>query len=113
MSPDLIPPQSERVSVRAELVAACLGALIGAVFGGVMWFATNELEWLYAVPICALIGPAVRSYRPNILWGEACSVTSCFAGSGALTARWCPTLALRRCAPSSARHNANVRWHYE
>ena len=29
----------------------------------------------------------------------------------ALTARWCPTLARRRCAPSSARHNADVRAH--
>ena len=70
MSAKLIPPQTEQISVRAELVAAVLGALIGALFGGVMWFATNELEWLYAVPICALIGPVVRSYCPTILWGR-------------------------------------------
>ena len=70
MSAKLIPPRPEPVSVRSELVAACLGALGGAVFGVVMWPATHELEWLYAVPICALIAVVLRSYRPNVLWGK-------------------------------------------
>jgi hypothetical protein len=70
MSTKLIPPQIEPVSFRAELVAAGLGALVGAVFGGAMWFATSALEWLWAVPICALIEPVVRDYRPTILWGK-------------------------------------------
>jgi hypothetical protein len=70
VSAKLIPPQYEPVSVRAELVAACIGALVGAVFGALMWLGTNELEWLYAVPICALIAPAVRGYCPNVLWGK-------------------------------------------
>jgi hypothetical protein len=52
-------------------------------------------------------------FMPAIWGGRDCEVrfvgASCWHSLSLLTARWCPTLARRRCAPSSARHNADVR----
>jgi hypothetical protein len=59
--------------MQAVLLAASLGAAVGAVLAGVMWFITSELAWLYAVPVSALIGAWVRSQRPNVLWGQRAS----------------------------------------
>jgi len=73
MPSQLIPPQEKRPSKRAVLVAAGLGAAVGAVLAGVMWFITSELAWLYAVPVSALIGAWVRNQRPNVLWGQRAS----------------------------------------
>ena len=70
MGAKLIPPQSEPVTLRAQLLAGSLGALVGALFGGAMWFITGDLNWLYAVPICALIAPVAGGYRPHVLWGK-------------------------------------------
>jgi hypothetical protein len=73
MPNQLIPPQENRPSKKAVLLAAGLGAAVGAVLAGVMCVITSDLAWLYVVPVSALIGAWVRSQRPNILWGQRAS----------------------------------------
>jgi hypothetical protein len=68
MTAKLIPPQLDPVSFRAVLVAACLGAGLGAVFGAAMWLVTEELLWLWAVPVFAFVGASVHDKHPNVLW---------------------------------------------
>lgn len=70
MNAHLISPQRCRLAVRAVLPAAGQSAVIGAIAGALMFVVTNELHWLYAVPICALIGASVRRDRPHVLWKQ-------------------------------------------
>jgi hypothetical protein len=70
MTEKLVPPQRKEPSPRAVLLAAGIGAIVGAIFGAMVWFISGEPSWLYAVPIAALLGAGVRRMRPNVLWGQ-------------------------------------------
>ena len=65
----LIPPTGlPKPTVRAQVTAAATGGCIGAVIAVLAWFATDEVFWLLAVPIGALVGIWVLEQRPNVLW---------------------------------------------
>ena len=65
----LIPPTDlPKPDVRARMKAAVIGGCVGVVIAALAWFATDEVFWLYAVPIGALVGIWVRGLRPNVLW---------------------------------------------
>jgi hypothetical protein len=69
-SPHLIPPSLPRPTFRQTLLAALYGAVGGGVLGSVVWLATGDVYWFYAIPICAILGAWARRERPNVLWGR-------------------------------------------
>ena len=66
----LVPPQRREISLRERAVAAAYGTGLGAFLGAVAWAITGELHWFYLIPICALVGIWLHTYKPDVLWGQ-------------------------------------------
>jgi hypothetical protein len=63
-----VPPEPHGTSMRERLVAAAVGAAVGALVSLAGWYVTADVTWFYAVPVAAIICAWGADYRPRVLW---------------------------------------------
>lgn len=67
---NIVPPKRPSLSLRTRVLSMLVCAGLGIVVGLIGWLVTGEVDWLYAIPICAIIGWHACDERINVRWGS-------------------------------------------